>query len=91
MTNLVNKKHGDILSEPPKSTLKSIIKCPCNCSYRFNRDCHILRHLRFENFNDVINTQKIYRIMNLRYIIPILKRMKMIPIIVYFINANSVE
>ena len=58
MTNLDNKKCVDILSEPPPSSLKSIIHCPCQCSNRFLRDCHILRHLRFRNCNDVINTQK---------------------------------
>ena len=56
MSDLINEKYEDLLTEPPSSELKSIIQCHHHqCGHRFIRDCHILRHLRFRKCD---NTQK---------------------------------
>ena len=58
MSDLIEEKYKDLLTEPPPSQLKSVIQCQHQCGHRFIRDSHILRHLRYKKCDDVNNTQK---------------------------------
>ena len=58
-----------LTTDLPKQILKSVFQCRCN--YRFIRDCHIFRHLRFKNCDENISQKNVIsytkKIMKLRH------------------------